>query len=119
MEEAIPDEPCDLDKQQREILHQKLLAKLSSSTSSISRKRKHPTFPDDIVNKRVRHICLDPSGEELVTYMGHVVRESSQNDIEELMEEVYRSNLEKNYKFYTVIYDPPYNQLYCYPLQKE
>ena len=95
-------------------LKEKLLAKLNRGT-----KRKCPFPGDNIVNKRVRHICLSPNGSSLVTYMGKVVRVSNANDIEELMEEEYRSYYDKGYTFYTVVYDPPYNQLFTYPLKKE
>lgn len=91
-----------------------MLSKLRGNTL----KRKCP-FPDEIVNKRIRHICLDPSGDNLVTYKGRVVRESSKGDIEELMEEMYRPFVSKGHTFYTVISDPPYDQLFCYPLKKE
>ena len=83
----------------------------SSKLPSNSLKRKCP-FQDEIVNKRRRHVCLDPSGDILVTYKGRVVRESSKGDIEELIKEMYRPFSSKGYTFYTVIYDPPYDQLF-------
>ena len=117
-----PDEASKLDKhQKRDQLRQKLLSKLNAKANA-SRKRKCP-FPDNIVNKRVRHICLDPNGEDLVTYMymykGRVLRESTSSDKEELMEDEYKPYLNQGYAFYTLIYDPPYDQLFCFPLKKE
>ena len=96
-------------------LKAKLLAKLNRGTAT---KRKCPFPADNVVGKKVKHTCLCPSGESLITYNGTVLRESTTKDVKELMEE-YRSYFEKGYKFYTVIYDPPYDQLFIYPLKKE
>ena len=103
----------ELKEKNRNELKEKLLAKLKRGT-----KRKCP-FPENIVGKRVRHICLSPDGSELVTYKGKVIRESTSKDIEELMEDEYKSYVDKGFTFYTLMYDPPYNQLFCYPLKKE
>ena len=104
-------------EQNRAELKEKLLAKLKTK-SSTGTKRKNP-FPQDIINKRIRHTCLSPCGKRLDVYKGRVVRESTPKDIDELMEEEYRSYQEQGYTFYTIIYDPPYNQLFTYPLKKE
>lgn len=47
-----------------------------------------------------------------------VLRKSTTKDVEELMEDEYRLHFEKGYQFYTVIYDPPYDQLFIDPLKK-
>ena len=100
----------------RNELKQKLLAKLNRGTA---KKRKCPFPAGDVVGKKIKHTCLCPSGDKLVTYSGKVIRESTPNDMEELMEEEYKAYHEKGYKFYTVVYDPPYNQMFIYPLRKE
>lgn len=86
-------------------LKEKLLAKLKTNDRP-STKRKNP-FPQDIVDRALK--CT----------RGTVVRESTTKDIDELMEEEYRLYLEKGYTFYLVINDPPYDQLFTYPLKNE
>ncbi len=86
-------------------LKEKLLAKLNRDV-----KCKCPFPPaDDVVGKRIKHICLSPDGTSLVPYHGKVLRRSTANGIDELMEDEYRPYFEKDYEFFTVIYDPPYD----------
>ena len=78
-------------------LMNKLLAKLKSKSKGITKgvKRKNP-FPQNLKNKRIRHTCISsPCGQKLEVYKGTIIRLSTSNDIDELMEEDYRSQLEK------------------------
>ena len=100
----------------RSQLKEKLLAKLKPNVTSI--KCKNP-FPENVVNKKIQQTCLTPCGKHLKVYTGKVLRMSTDKDIEELLEEEYKSYIDKDYTFYTIIYDPPYDQLYVFPLRKE
>ena len=95
-------------------LKEKLLAKLNRGI-----KRKCPFPADNIVGKKIKHICLSPDGTNRITYEGKVIRESTPGDVQTLMEDDYKLYLERGYQFYTLTYDPPYNQLFIYPLKKE
>ena len=90
----------------------------ASLLAKLNRVVQNKPFPADIVGKKVEHICLSPDG-TLETYRGKILRESTTKDIKELMGDEYKSFLEKGYKFYTLRYEPPYNQLFVYPLKKE
>ena len=48
-----------------------------------------------------------------------MIREATKEDLEEYVEKEDKK-LVSQFQFYTIAYDPPYNQdLYCYPLEKE
>ena len=47
-----------------------------------------------------------------------VVRKATEEDMEELIEAGDRKFIGQ-YSFYTILYDPPYEELLCYPLEKE
>ena len=107
---TFPD--SDTLQEERKALREKLLSKVTG------RKRKEP-FPETaIVHKRIKHKFLPEGGKRLVTYHGRVLRKSTQQDIEDLMESSDQEYLDKGYTFYTLMYDND-EDLYTYPLEKE
>ena len=104
---------CDKEKL-RDELKQKYLAKMSPT----KRRRKGPFPSDRIIQRRILHTFLEPGSDQMVEYKGLVIREATEDDLEQLVERQDKKLIQQ-YKFYTLAYDPPYEDMYCYPLEKE
>ena len=101
-------------EQQKSELKKKLLSKLSPT-----KKRRKGPFPGDrIIQKRIRHMFLESKGGDLVEYKAIVLRKATEEDIDELVEPGDRKYVGVH-TFYTIMYDPPYQEMLCYPLEKE
>ena len=101
-------------EEKRNALKQKLLDKLSPT----KKKRRGPFPGDRIIHRRIRHSFLDSEDGKLMECKGTVLRKASDEDIENLVERGDRK-FTQTFSFYTVLYDPPYEETMCYPLEKE
>ena len=90
-------QPLQDKEQQRDELKKKLLANISPT----KRRRKGPFPAERIVKKCICHSFIDPQSKELVEYKGGVLRESSEEDNDELMESGDKKYIGV-YKFYTI-----------------
>ena len=111
--QSLPQSPENLEER-RNVLKQKMLSKISPT----KKKRKGPFPGDRIVHKRIRHIFVDAADGSVLECKGTVLRRATDEDLESLVESCDKK-LKDTYVFYTILYDPPYADTNCYPLQKE
>ncbi|XP_072040335.1 uncharacterized protein [Amphiura filiformis] len=100
--------------QQKSELKRRLLAKLSPT----KRRRKGPFPSDRIIGKRIRHMFIDSEGGGMLECKALVLRKATEEDIDELVEQDDRKHIGV-YTFYTIMYEPPHEEMLCYPLEKE
>ena len=107
--------PSHQDKEHKKTeLKKKLLAKISPS-----KKRRKGPFPGDrIIQKRICHSFIDSESRGFIECKAIVLRKATEEDLEELVEPGDRKYIEEH-TFYTIMYDPPYQEMLCYPLERE